>query len=124
MKKEFVMIKTWHTEEDEPILISDHASQEAMDQAGNDYFEKTGDEKNVNIAKLNLGLLFVDLKNPDQAISYINESIGYFERQEKTVEVSNKLCENYLNLGKAYQLKKDYRSAQIKPQTSKSSAKK
>lgn len=32
MKKEFVMIKTWHTEEDEPILISDHASQEAMDQ--------------------------------------------------------------------------------------------
>lgn len=76
------------------------------------YFEKTGDEKNVNIAKLNLGLLFVDLKNPDQAISYINESIGYFERQEKTVEVSNKLCENYLNLGKAYQLKKDYSSAE------------
>lgn len=33
MKKEFVIIKTWHTEEDEPILISDHASQEAMDQA-------------------------------------------------------------------------------------------
>ena len=48
MKREFVMIKTWHTEEDEPILISDHASQEAMDQAGNDYFEKTGD-RNVSV---------------------------------------------------------------------------
>lgn len=48
MKKEFVIIKTWHTEEDEPILISDHASQEAMDQAGNDYFEKTGD-RNVSV---------------------------------------------------------------------------
>ena len=28
------------------------------------------------------------------------------------MEVSNKLCENYLNLGKAYQLKKDYSSAE------------
>lgn len=36
MQKEFVMIKTQHTEEDEPILISDNASQEAMDKAGND----------------------------------------------------------------------------------------
>lgn len=44
MKREFVMIKTWHTEEDEPILISEHASQEAMDQAGNDYLKKQGTE--------------------------------------------------------------------------------
>ena len=36
MQKEFVMIKTQHTEEDEPILISDNAFKEAMNKAGND----------------------------------------------------------------------------------------
>lgn len=76
------------------------------------YFESTKDEKNINITKQNLGLLFVDLKNFDQAIVYIKESIDYFESQEKSVDNENKRCENYLNLGKAYQQKKDFANAQ------------
>lgn len=76
------------------------------------YFESNNDEKNINITKQNLGLLFVDLKNYDQAIAYIKESIAYFESQEKSVDNENKRCENYLNLGKAYQQKKDFANAE------------
>jgi two-component system NarL family sensor kinase len=76
------------------------------------FFEDTSDLKNINVAKANIGLLFIDLKDNDNAIKYINDVLKYFESQEKTVEIDNKLCENYLNLGKAYQMKKDFANAQ------------
>ena len=76
------------------------------------YFENNEDEKNVNFTKANIGLLFVDLKENDSAIKYIKESIAYFEGMEKGVEKDNKLCENFLNLGRAYQMKKDYATAE------------
>lgn len=76
------------------------------------YFESKEDIKNVNATKANIGLLFVDLKDNANAIKYITEAIRYFEGLEKTVETENKLCENYLNLGKAYQMKKDFLEAE------------
>ena len=33
MKKEFIMIKTWETEEDDPIIMMDSASQGKMIEA-------------------------------------------------------------------------------------------
>ena len=76
------------------------------------FFEDQEDEKNINTTKANIGLLFVDLKENDNAIKYIKDAVNYFESQEKTIEIETKLCENYLNLGKAYQTKKDYVSAE------------
>ncbi|WP_027377274.1 tetratricopeptide repeat-containing sensor histidine kinase [Kaistella palustris] len=76
------------------------------------FFENQNDLKNANATKANIGLLFVDLKNNGQAIKYIKEALQFFENEERTVEVENKLCENYLNLGKAYQMEKDYSSAE------------
>ena len=76
------------------------------------YFESKSDQKNVNFTKANIGLLFVDLKDNNNAIKYINEALSYFENQDKSVENDNKLCENYLNLGKAFQMKKDYANAE------------
>lgn len=77
------------------------------------YFENTGDEKNVNTTKGNLGLLFVDLKDYKSAENYLKSCISYFENQPKSVEVSNKLCENYLNLGKNYFMIKNYDKAEV-----------
>lgn len=82
------------------------------------YFEERGDEKNTNITKANIGLLFVDLKNNKSAVKYIKEAISYFENQERTVEIENKLCENYLNLGKALQMQKMYAAAEKEYQKS------
>jgi two-component system NarL family sensor kinase len=76
------------------------------------YFESKSDLKNVNYTKANIGLLFVDLKDNFNAIKYINEALSYFENQNKSVENDNKLCENYLNLGKAFQMKKEYANAE------------
>lgn len=76
------------------------------------YFEKKEDLENLNMTKANIGLLFVDLKDNNKAIDYIKSAISYFESQEKSVEIDNKLCENYLNLGKAYQMKKEYETAE------------
>ena len=72
------------------------------------YFDAKGDVRNSNITKANIGLLFVDLKDNRNAIKYITEAINYFESQERSVEIENKLCENYLNLGKAFQMQKNY----------------
>lgn len=82
------------------------------------YFESKGDAKNSNITKANIGLLFVDLKDNKNAVKYITEAIKYFESQEKTVENENKLCENYLNLGKALQMQKNYSAAELQYQKS------
>ena len=76
------------------------------------YFESKTDLKNVNYTKANIGLLFVDLKDNKNSIKYITEAINYFENQDKSVENDNKLCENYLNLGKAYQMQKNFASAE------------
>lgn len=76
------------------------------------YFENKADIKNANATKANIGLLFIDLKDNDNAIKNISEVINYFERQERNVEIENKLCENYLNLGKAYQMAKNYALAE------------
>ncbi|MBF8456314.1 sensor histidine kinase [Kaistella sp. G5-32] len=76
------------------------------------FFESKADEKNINTTKANIGLLFIDLKDNTNAIKYITEAIAFFEDQDKSVEFDNKLCENYLNLGKAFQMKKDYASAE------------
>lgn len=76
------------------------------------YFESKEDLKNVNFTKANIGLLFIDLKDNDNAIKYIREALIYFESLEKNVETENKLCENYLNLGKAFQMKKFYTEAE------------
>lgn len=84
------------------------------------YFEATGDVKNVNTTKANIGLLYVDLKDNSSAVKYISEAIAYFEGLERTAEVENKLCENYLNLGKAFQMQKSYAAAEL--QYKKSSA--
>lgn len=84
----------------------------AMYLEGLKYFEQTGDVKNVNFTKANIGLLYADLKDYHQSVKYIRDVIDYFERQERTVEVQTKLCENYLNLGKAYHLQKDYANAE------------
>ena len=48
----------------------------------------------------------MDLKDNRNAIKYFTEAINYFESQERSVEIENKLCENYLNLGKAFQMQK------------------
>jgi signal transduction histidine kinase len=77
------------------------------------FFESKADYKNINTTKANIGLLFVDLKDNNNAIKYLTEAIAFFEKQTQTVEFDNKLCENYLNLGKAFQLKKDYANAEI-----------
>ncbi len=82
------------------------------------YFESKNDIKNSNITKANIGLLFVDLKDNKNAVKYISEAIKYFEAQDKTVENENKLCENYLNLGKALQMQKNYSAAEIQYQKS------
>lgn len=37
MKKEFIMIKTWKTEKDDPIIMTDSASQEKMIEAAHEY---------------------------------------------------------------------------------------
>lgn len=37
MKREFIMIKTWKTEEDDPIIMMDSASQEKMIEAAHKY---------------------------------------------------------------------------------------
>ncbi|SFB73676.1 Tetratricopeptide repeat-containing protein [Kaistella jeonii] len=76
------------------------------------FFESKADEKNINATKANIGLLFIDLKDNTNAIKYITEAIDFFEEQDKNVEFDNKLCENYLNLGKAFQMKKDYATAE------------
>lgn len=76
------------------------------------FFESKADEKNINATKANIGLLFIDLKDNTNAIKYITEAITFFEDQDKSVEFDNKLCENYLNLGKAFQMKKDYATAE------------
>lgn len=76
------------------------------------FFESKADEKNINTTKANIGLLFIDLKDNTNAIKYITEAISFFEDQDKSVEFDNKLCENYLNLGKAFQMKKDYANAE------------
>lgn len=76
------------------------------------YFENKQDFKNANFTKANIGLLFIDLKDNPNAIKYISEVINFFENQERTVEIENKLCENYLNLGKAYQMNKNYEMAE------------
>ncbi len=76
------------------------------------YFESRDDLKNVNFTKANIGLLFIDLKDNDNAIKYIKDALTYFEGLDKSVETENKLCENYLNLGKAYQMKKVYEEAE------------
>lgn len=78
-----------------------------------DYFEITQDFRNVNVTKGNLGVLFTDLKDYRNAEKYLQECVKYFENQEKSVEVSNKLCENYLNLGKVYQMKKNFQLAEV-----------
>lgn len=80
----------------------------AMYLEGLKYFENTSDYKNINTTKANIGLLFVDLKDYNNATKYLREAVDYFEKQEKTIEVKNKLCENYLNLGKVSHLTKDY----------------
>ena len=77
------------------------------------FFESKADHKNIYTTKANIGLLFVDLKDNNNAIKYLTEAIAFFEKQTQTVEFDNKLCENYLNLGKAFQLKKDYANAEI-----------
>ena len=82
------------------------------------YFDAKGDVRNSNITKANIGLLFVDLKDNRNAIKYITEAINYFESQERSVEIENKLCENYLNLGKAFQMQKNYSEAEKQYQKS------
>ena len=77
------------------------------------YFDSKGDAKNSNITKANIGLLFVDLKDNQNAVKYISEAIAYFESQERNVEIENKLCENYLNLGKAFQMQKKFSEAEF-----------
>ena len=37
MKKEFIMIKTWKTEKDDPIIMMDSASPEKMIEAAHEY---------------------------------------------------------------------------------------
>ena len=82
------------------------------------YFEAKGDARNANITKANIGLLFVDLKDNPNAVKYIGEAVKYFESQERSVEIENKLCENYLNLGKAFQMQKKYTEAELQYQKS------
>ena len=60
----------------------------------------------------------MDLKDNRNAIKYITEAINYFESQERSVEIENKLCENYLNLGKAFQMQKNYSEAEKQYQKS------
>ncbi|HAI81578.1 MAG TPA: hypothetical protein DCL65_11180, partial [Chryseobacterium sp.] len=74
--------------------------------------------RNANITKANIGLLFVDLKDNPNAVKYIGEAVKYFESQERSVEIENKLCENYLNLGKAFQMQKKYAEAELQYQKS------
>ncbi|MDF0718404.1 sensor histidine kinase [Kaistella sp. PBT33-4] len=77
------------------------------------FFEEKNDVKNINITKGNIGLLYVDLKDNRRAVKYISEAIAYFESQDRTTEIENKLCENYLNLGKALQMQKSYAAAEV-----------
>ncbi len=84
----------------------------AMYLEGLKYFESTSDYKNINTTKANIGLLFMDLKDYNNATKYLQEAIDYFEKQEKSIEIKNKLCENYLNLGKVAHQTKDYTRAE------------
>lgn len=71
------------------------------------YFESVNDKKNASVAKANIGQLFTDLRDYPKAFKYLKEAADYAENEN----LKDRLCENYLNLAKAYQSKGDHKNA-------------
>lgn len=53
MKREFIMIKTWKTEEDDLIIMMDSASQEKMIEAADEYTKDIKDKILYSVLVLN-----------------------------------------------------------------------
>lgn len=64
------------------------------------YFEEKKDLNNINVIKSNIGQLFTNLRDYPNAIKYLNQAIEYSEKNN----LKDRLCEQYLNIAKAYSL--------------------
>ncbi|MES2544867.1 MAG: sensor histidine kinase [Bacteroidota bacterium] len=73
------------------------------------YFESINDKKNVAVVKGNIGQLLTNLRDYPKSIKYLKEAAAYAEKEN----LKDRLCENYLNLAKAYESSGDYKNSSL-----------
>ncbi|MBC7641204.1 MAG: tetratricopeptide repeat protein, partial [Flavobacterium sp.] len=60
-----------------------------------EYFQKTNNDKNINITKANIANLFFKIRSYKKALTYVNESIIFQEKNK----LNNDLCKSYITKG-------------------------
>ena len=71
------------------------------------YFEKESDTKNIIFINSYIGNVFLLEEKSDSAMFYYNKSIN----TAKEYSLNSTLSDTYLNIGKIYQIKKEYKKA-------------